>query len=391
MTTSAVAHVPRASSTAARKTCTRCVMDTTVPGLVFDGDGICSHCRLHDKLARLYPTGEQGRREMQRIAARIRKAGRGKRYDCVVGVSGGRDTSYCLHVTKQLGLRPLAVHFNNGWDSNVAKDNLRKVCSTMGVDLHTVISDWEESRELTNCTIRAGVPYIDMTDDVGIARALYESAVTENVRYIILSHSFREEGINPLAWNYFDGRYYRALVTRFARIPILKRKNVDIHHLLYWHLIKRIRVVNLTNYYDDAGRHVEQLLAEKYGWVDTQQRHYDNEMFALVSHYSRHKFGFDWWRVDLSAKVRTGVMTREEALHELLRPPAFESKDNVQYCLKKQGISQDEWDQIMAGPRKYFWDYPNYYPLLKLLKHPIRWLGRLNVIPSYTYEKYFET
>jgi len=366
-------------------------MDATVPGLVFDASGVCSHCRIHDKLDRMYPTGEQGRQEMERIATRIRKAGRGKQYDCVVGVSGGRDTSYCLHMTKELGLRPLAVHFNNGWDSDIAKNNLRKICTGMDVDLHTVISDWEESRELTNCTIRACVPYIDMTDDVGIARALYDTAVEEGVRPIILSHSFREEGINPLAWNYFDGRYYRALVKRFARIPIRKRKNVDLHHLIYWHLMKRIQVINLTNYYDDAGQHVEQLLTQRYGWVDTQQHHYDNEMFALVSYYSRQKFGFDWWRVDLSAKVRTGVISRAEALEKLERPPAFESKENVEYCLKKQGISLEEWEQIMAAPRKFFWDYPNYYSFLKFMKHPIKWAGRLNIIPSYTYEKYFET
>ncbi len=371
--------------------CKRCVMDANVHGLTFDGNGICSHCRIHDKLDRLYPSGEQGQREMEQIADKIRKDGQGKTYDCIVGISGGRDTSYCLHMTKELGLRPLAVHFDNGWDADVAKNNLRKLCTKMNVDLHTVISDWAESRELTNCTLRACVPYIDMTDDVGIARSLYESAANEGVRYIMMSHSFREEGINPLAWNYFDGRYYRALVNRFARIPIKKRKNVDIHHLLYWTFFKRIRLINLTNYYNDAGQHVEQLLKEKYGWFDTQQHHYDNEMFALVSYYSRKKFGFDWWRVDLAAKVRTGVISREEALEKLERPPAFESMDNVEYCLKKQGISPGEWDEIMGAPCKYFWDYPNYYTYLKLVKYPIKWLGRMNILPSYVYEKYFET
>lgn len=374
-----------------KQICIRCVMNAAVPGLVFDAEGICSHCRIHEKLDQMYPTGEQGRLEMERIANKIRKDGRGKKYDCVVGVSGGRDTSYCLHMAKKLDLRPLAVHFDNGWDSDVAKNNLRKLCDKMGVDLHTIISDWEESRELTNCTIRACVPYIDMTDDVGIARSLYDSAAEEGVRYIILSHSYREEGINPLIWNYCDGRYYRALVKRFARIPVKKRKNVDIHNMIYWHLIKRIRVINLTNYYNDAGKHVEQLLSEKYDWLDTQQHHYDNELFALVSYYSRHKFGFDWWRVDISAKVRTGIITRAEALEKLKRPPEFESKGNVEYCLKKQGISKEEWEQILAGPQKYFFDYPNYYTYLKLFKYPIKWLGRLNILPSYTYEKYFET
>jgi hypothetical protein len=371
--------------------CRRCVLDASIPGVRFDAEGICNHCRIHDRLSHLYPAGARGRHELARLAQEIRARGTGKPYDCVVGVSGGRDTSYCLHMTKEIGLRPLAVHFDNGWDADVSKNNLRKLCAKLDVDLHTVIADWEESRELTNCTIRASVPYIDMTDDVGIARSLYDAAVHEGVRYIILSHSFREEGIKPLLWNYFDGRYTRALIRRFARIEIRKFKNVDIHHLLYWHFVKRIKVVNLTNYYDDAGTHVEQLLAQRYGWVDTQQHHFDNEIFALVSYYMRTKFGINLWALDWAAKVRTGAITREQALEAITRPPAYETPENIGYCLKKQGIDPEEWQQILAAPPKYFTDYPNYYGFLRLFRYPIKWLGRMNVLPAYVYEKYFET
>ena len=371
--------------------CQRCVMDTGVPGVFLDENGICNHCRIHDKLDQLYPTGEQGRREMQQLAEKIRKDGRRKKYDCVVGVSGGRDTTYCLYMTKQLGLRPLAVHFDNGWDSDVAKNNLRKACNKLEVELHTIIADWEESRELTNCTIRASVPYIDLTDDVGIARALYDTAVQEQVRYIILSHSYREEGLTPLAWNYMDGRYMRCLIKRFGRFEFRKFKNVDLHHMFYWHIIKRIKVVNLTNFYDDAGLHVEQLLTEQLDWIDTHQHHYDNEIFSLVCYYARKKFGIDWRVFEFAAKVRTGAMTREQAMATLETPPPFETDDNVAYCLKKQGISPAEWETILAEPPKYFTDYPNYYTYLKLLKYPIKWLGRINILPAYVYEKYFET
>lgn len=371
--------------------CQRCVMDTSVPGVKLDSSGVCSHCRIHDKLDQMYPTGEQGRQEMERLADEIRAAGRGRDFDCVVGVSGGRDTSYCLYMTKELGLRPLAVHFDNGWDSDIAKSNLSKVCRKLDVELHSVIADWEESRELTNCTIRACVPYIDLTDDVGIARALYDSAVQENVRYIMLSHSYREEGITPLKWNYMDGRYVRSLIRRFARIPLPKFRNVDLHHMFYWHIIKRIKVVNITNYYNDAGKHVEQLLTEKFGWVDTHQHHYDNEIFALVFHYARRKFGIDWRIFEFAAKVRTKVMTRDEAMAALQQSPPFETEDNINYCLKKQGISDAEWEEIIAAPNRYFTDYPNYYTFLNLLRWPIRLLGRMNILPAYTYEKYFET
>jgi N-acetyl sugar amidotransferase len=379
------------SDSEAKKMCARCVLDSGVPGIRFDENGVCNYCHTHDKLHAEFSMGAEGKEILQGFAKKIRAAGSGKKYDCVVGVSGGRDTSYCLYYVKEvMGLRPLAVHFDNGWDSETAKRNLSRLCDDLDVDLHTIIMDWPESRELTNCTIRACVPYIDLTDDVGIASSLYRTAAKEGVQYIILSHSFREEGITPLAWNYIDARFTRALIKRFCKMKLVHFKNVDIHHMLYWILAKGIRVVNITNYYDDTGTHVEQMLAKRFGWFDTGQHHMDNEMFALVYYYSRHKFGFDWRVIELSAKVRTGVITREDALMALDTVPFFENEELVNYCLKKQGFSREEFDEILKAPNKYFTDYPSYYSLLKLFKKPIRMLGRMHVLPAHVYEKFFE-
>lgn len=371
--------------------CARCVMDSTVPGIRFDAQGICNYCHMQEKLERSFPIGEEGSRILQSLANKIRKAGRGRKYDCVVGVSGGRDTSYCLYYVKEImGLRPLAVHFDNGWDSDTAKTNLARLCDGLDVDLHTIIMDWPDSRELTNCTIRACVPYIDLTNDVGIAHALYSTAAQEGARYIILSHSFREEGVTPLKWNYVDGRYTQALIDQFAQNKMQHFKNVDLKHLAYWIACKGIRIVNVTNYYDDTGDKVEKLLAERFGWIDTGQHHMDNEMFALVYYYARHKFGFDWRVVELSAKVRTGVTTREEALQALSEIPFFENEALVNYGLKKQGFSREEFDRILTAPNKYFTDYPSYYPYMRWFRLPIKWLCRAHVFPAHAYEKYFE-
>lgn len=372
--------------------CTRCAMSSVVPGIRFDDIGVCNFCHLHDRMEADYPTGEEGARILQGIARQIHVVGKGRPYDCVVGVSGGRDTSYCLYYVKEkMGLRPLAVHFDNGWDSDVAKTNLARVCSRLDVDLHTIIMDWPESRALTNANIRACVPYIDLTDDVGIASALYRTAAKEGVRHIILSHSFREEGILPLIWNYVDARYTRAIIRQFCDMRRFKDfRNVDIHHMLYWILVKGIRVVNITNYYDDTGEKVEDLLKELFGWEDTGQHHMDNEMFALVYNYTRRKFGFDWRMVELSAKVRTGVLARDQALHALETVPFFETEEMVDYCLKKQGLTREEYEAIIAAPNRYFTNYPSYYPLLRLLRIPIKFLCRMHALPIHTYEKYFE-
>lgn len=378
--------------------CTRCLMDATVPGVKFDAAGVCNHCHIHAKLEQRYPLGAVGKARLEAIANRVKADGQGKRYDCVVGVSGGRDTSYCLYYCKRvLGLRPLAVHFDNGWDSEVAKNNLRKLCTTLEVDLHTVIADWEESKDLTNCTIRASVPYIDLTDDVGIAGTLYRTAEQEGVRYIMASHSFREEGITPVKWMYLDGAYVRGLCQRFSErgwdnlAQFRQQLFVDMKDMLYWMLVKRIKVVNLTNYYDDVGLKVEKILAQECDWEDTFQHHFDNEIFALVYHYARHKFGIDWRIIELSAKIRTKTITRKQALAELEHLPIFETPELVAYCLKKQGISPEEYQQLLQQPHRYFSDYPNYYWILRSLKYPIKLLSKLNILPGHSFEKFFET
>lgn len=373
--------------------CKRCVMDTSIPGVRLDEEGVCNFCHMHEKLERRFPTGEEGERILKKLAEKIRKSGKGKKYDCVVGVSGGRDTSYCLYYVKEvMKLRPLAVHFDNGWDSEIAKSNIAKLCEKLEVDLHTIIMDWPESRELTNANIRACVPYIDLTDDIGIASSLFLSAEKEGVKYIILSHSFREEGITPLKWNYIDGKFTRAIIEQFCKIPLSELKhfrNVELSDMLYWIVWKGIRIVNITNYYDDTGDKIEKFLKERFGWEDTGQHHMDNELFALVYYYSRRKFGFDWRVVELSAKIRTGVVSREEALRALETPPFFETEENIEYCLRKQELSREEFEEILRAPNKYFTDYPSYYPILRKFRWLIWILCRLHAIPEHTYEKFF--
>lgn len=366
-------------------------MDTRVPGIRFDAQGVCQYCHMQDRLEKQFPLGEAGERYLNRIADNAQRAGRGKPFDCVVGVSGGRDSSYCLYYVKEvMGLRPLAVHFDNGWDSEVAKTNISRLCDALDVELHTIIMDWPESRELTNANIRACVPYIDIFDDVGIANALYRTADKENIKYIFLAHSFREEGVTPLLWNYMDGRFQQAIIDRFCKIPLKQYQNIDIYDMLRWIFVKGIRVVNVTNYYDDTGDQVEKLMTEKMNWLDTGQHHMDNELFALVYYYARHKFGFDWRVVELSAKVRTGVTSREDALRALSEVPFFENEALVNYCLKKQGFSREEFDAILKAPNKYFTDYPSYYPLIRAMRWPLYFLCRTHLLPAHAYEKFIE-
>lgn len=370
--------------------CRRCVMDSTVSAVKFDENGICNHCHIHDRLNRAFPTGDEGWRHLEKVADKIREQGKGKSYDCIVGLSGGRDTTYCLYITKKLGLRPLALHFDNGWDSPVSKRNIKNVCTALDVDLECVIADWEESRELTNSTIRGSVPYIDLTDDIGIINSLYRTAASEGIRWIIHSHSFRTEGINPLRWNYVDPLYTRSLIKQHCRMKLKKFQNANMLNVLYWMLVKRIHVFTITNYYRDSGKDIDAFLKDELGWEDTGGWHFDNEIFGLQSYYARHKFGIDWRLLEFAALVREGEMTREEALAELQTIPQVEDRRLVDYALKKQGISREEFEQLLKMPPKYFDDYPTFYPVLRAFKSVIWALSRLNYLPPHTYEKYFE-
>jgi hypothetical protein len=365
------------------------VLNDAVAGVRVDSAGICNHCQIHDRLDQIFPTGEEGMRYLESMAEKMRRSGRGKAYDCIVGLSGGRDTTYCLYMTKKLGLRPLAVHFDNGWDSPISKRNIQRVCTKLDVDLECVIADWEESRELTNCTIRASVPYIDLTDDVGIISSLYRTADRENIPWIIHSHSYRTEGINPLRWNYVDARYTRSLVKQFGRMKFQHFDNPDLHHVAYWMLVKGIKVFTITNYYNDADPQVDEILRDELGWEDTGGWHYDNEIFGLQCYYSRVKFGIDWRLFEVAALVRERLMSREEGFATLETIPEIEKPRSVEYALKKQGISKAEFEHLLALPPKDFRDYPTYYGLIRLMKWPVWALSRLGYLPPHTYEKYF--
>ena len=197
--------------------CTRCVSDTTIPGIRFDAAGVCNYCHVHDEMDRKYPLGEKGKEELRRKVAEIKRRGRKKKYDIVVGVSGGRDSTYALYQAVELGLRPLAVHFDNGWNSEIAVTNIKNATTKLGVDLHTHVADWEEFKELQISFLKASVSDAEIPTDVAIHGTLHQVAAKEGIRYLVFAHSFRTEGIMPIGWTYMDGRYINSVQRRFGR------------------------------------------------------------------------------------------------------------------------------------------------------------------------------
>jgi len=375
--------------TRAYQICTRCVSDTSFPAIRFDADGVCQYCKAHDELERVYPRGPEGERRLEQITEKIKRSGRGKPYDCVAGVSGGRDSTYTLYLAVRYGLRPLAVHFDNGWDSEVAVRNIKNVCTTLNVDLHTHVADWEEFRDLQIAFLKASVPEAEVPTDVAIHAALQEAAAAERIRYVILGHSFRTEGIAPIEWTYMDGRYIRAIRRRFGTIPQKTVPNLTLTRYLYFTYIKRIQTVPILNYVRYHHDEVAQTLEREVGWEYYGGHHHESSYthFVQAALFAT-KFNIDKRRLEYSALIRSGQKTREEALEDLGQNPYPVDPELVAYCVRKLGLTMDEWNAILSLPTKSFHDYPSYYPLIRALRWPIRLGYRLGLVPPVLYFKF---
>lgn len=369
--------------------CVRCLYDTSIPEIQFDEQNVCDFCMVHDEMEKIYPLNEQGQQMLDQLIKKIKRVGHRKKYDCVIGVSGGRDSTYAVYKAVQLGLRPLAVHFDNGWNSEIAVSNIQKSLEPYNIDLVTVVADWEEFKDLQISFLKASTSDAEIPTDVAIHAALHDVAARENIKYILIGHSFRTEGIVPRTWTYMDGRYINAVHKRFGRLKRTSFPNITISSLFYYNIIKGIRVIPLLNYfpYDkkQAGKELEAAL----GWVDYGGHHHESIYTVFFQSYLLpRKFRIDKRRLALSARVRSGQMTRDEALKEIADKPYPLDMEVVDYTIKKLGLSREEFDVIMQTPVKSFQDFPTYYPLIKLFRSPLHIGFKLGLVPKILYFKY---
>lgn len=376
--------------------CTRCIIDTTVPGAKFDEGGVCSYCKLHDKLDRKYPLNEEGKRMFNNLIKKIKASGKNSKYDCVLGISGGRDSTYTLYLTKQLGLRPLAVHFNDGYGNPVAWENIRKATGKLNIEMRTISSDWRESRDLRLAFLKASTPDLEEGTDIGIATALYGVAAKENVKYIIIGQSFRTEGIAPLEWNYLDGRYLESIHKKFGDFKLRKWKpedpgfNLNVFHMFYYTVLRGIRTIPILYYLNYIRRDAEEILKKELDWVYTGAHYYDDLYQSLMTYIYRVKFNIDRRKFNYSALIRSGQIPREEAMERVKEIYAIEDPKVISLCIKRLGITRTELDKYLAEPPKTFRDYPTSYNYIKAMRLPIKILSELNILPVVTYDKYFE-
>ena len=356
-----------------RRVCTRCVMSSTDPDIAFDAEGRCNHCTDYlDRIANLTYKPGASERELASIVERVKAAGRGKEYDCVIGVSGGVDSCYAAWVLKSHGLRPLAVHMDNGWNSDTAVKNIRSVARTLGIDYQSVVLDWEEFRDLQLAFLRASVPEIETPTDIAIPGALHRVAAEHGVRFIVSGGNYATEGILPRAWHYNakDMRFLKALNRRFGSGKLRTFPTFGFVKETYYKLVKRIRFVYILNHVPYAKTEAMRKLQDELGWEDYGGKHYESKITGFVQSYILPvKFQIDYRRATLSSQICAGEITRAEAL-EILKTPPFDAARAQQekvYVAKKFGITMEEMDAILAAPPRTHRDYPNSQRFLEFL------------------------
>ena len=345
--------------------CSRCLMDTTDPMIVFNEQGHCNHCdRYFSRIATEIPAA--GEREARLAAAvdRIRFEGRGKDYDCIAGVSGGVDSTYVIYKLKELGLRPLAVHFDNGWNSELAVANIKNALDRLKIDLHTFVVDWEEFKDLQMSFLKASVPNCEIPTDHAITATLVKTARMVGTPYVINGSNIVTEGILPISWVYYshDLKHIKALHHRFGRVPLKTFPKISLPEFTLRILTRRYRMVNLINYLDYDKAAAIETMKRELGWQYYGGKHYESIYTRWYQgYYLPSKFGFDKRRAHLSALVCAGQMTRAQGLAEMQRDPYADNdlSTDTDFVVKKFGITHELLEQLVKAPNRQHIDYPN--------------------------------
>ncbi|PPR78876.1 MAG: hypothetical protein CFH01_00728, partial [Alphaproteobacteria bacterium MarineAlpha2_Bin1] len=264
-----------------KKICNRCIYDDTVPNISFNSQGICNYCDQHDELEKEYPLGNNGDKKLELLIEQIKKAGRKNKYDCVIGVSGGCDSSFLLYKLVSFGLRPLAVHFDNTWNSAISTMNIAKVTDKLGVDLFTYVVNNKEYDGIYKAFLLAGVPDIEAPTDIGIATTQYLAAAKYNIKYIIEGHSFRTEGISPLGWLYMDGKYIQSIIKKYGNQKIKTFPNLTLVKQMKWMVWNRFKRVRPLYYIDYNKKIAMDILKDKFDWEWYGVHHLENQFTAF--------------------------------------------------------------------------------------------------------------
>jgi N-acetyl sugar amidotransferase len=369
--------------------CTRCIYDERVSGITFDKYGVCNYCKQTDELIDIYGTGnDKGDKELERIIKKIKKDGKNKKYDCVLGVSGGVDSSYMLYLAKKWGLKPLAVHYDNTWNTSIASQNISKMLSKLDIDLFTIVIDNKESDDIFKAFFKSNVAEIEASTDLALAETMYRAAAKYNVKYVLEGHSFITEGITPVGRNYFDGKYIKSIHEIFGDKPMKTYPLMSFWRFLYSILFLRIKKIRPFWYINYSKEEAREFLEKEFNWQYYGGHHLENRMTSFYhSYYLPRKFNTDLRNNTLSALVRNGKLSREEGWAEYNTEPYLE-EELLSYVKKRFKISDEEFDSIINSSPRSWQEFPTYKKRFERLSFLFKILAKQNLVPMSFYLKY---
>lgn len=352
--------------------CVRCVMDTSDPWIEFDEYGVCNHCRKYDRHVAGLGTPQQRKTKLENLVAHLKNAGRGKDYDCIMGLSGGVDSSYLAwYAVKELGLRPLVVHVDTGWNSELAVSNIQNIVQKLNLDMHTLVIDWEEIRDLQRAYFRSGIANLDVPQDHAFIASLYREAKRYGIKNILNGGNMQTESILPAAWGYdaSDARNLKAIQKKYGNIRLKTYPIYNLFHRhIYYPIIVKIKTHRPLELIDYNKFEAKELLMRELGWRDYGGKHYESVFTKFFqAHYLPSKFGYDKRKAHLASLVVSGQITREQAKSEMAQElyDANELAEDKAYFIKKLEISEAEFEKIMQSVPSDYEEFPNNAQRLK--------------------------
>lgn len=348
-------------------------MDTTDADIEFDEQGVCNHCRKYDELAaKGLSCGAEGERRLQQLVEKVKSDGKGKEYDCIIGLSGGVDSSYLACQAKRLGLRPLAIHMDNGWNSELAVKNIENIVKKLDLDLFTYVLDWEEFRDLQIAFFKASVIDIEMLTDNAITSIVYKIAREKKIKYFLDGQNITTEAIMPKSWVHLksDLKNIKAIHQRFGMRKIISFPLIALWRKLFYKYSRILQPICLLNYMNYNKPEAISFLEKEVGWKYYGGKHYESIFTKFYQAYVLPvKFNVDKRRAHLSSLICSGQITREQALKEMeidLYLPE-QLKWDQEYVIKKLGFTMEEFEQIMNIPVKSHLDYPSSVPIYEMI------------------------
>jgi N-acetyl sugar amidotransferase len=364
--------------------CSCCVMDTTDSKIEFDNNGVCDHCSdFYNNVKPNWHTDAKGRAEIESVVKKIKKDGEGRDFDCIMGMSGGADSSYLLHMAvKEFGLRPLVFHVDGGWNSDTAVHNINVMIDKLGLDLFTEVINWEEMKDFQLTFLKSGLPNIDIPQDHSFVATLYDFAAKYKIKYIVNGGNISTECVrNPLEWIYYgtDMTLIKDLRKQFSQNPMKTYPFSSVlRHKFYLRYIRKVQVVKPLNYFPYIKSDAVKFLEDEYSWKAPAQKHFESRFTKFYEGYwLPKKFGYDTRKVQLSSLILTEQIARDEAL-EILKTPAISDEDakhDFEYVATKLGISVGELQSYFEQPNKTHRDYKNQESMFSMGAKILRWIG----------------